>query len=149
MLGLNSSVSRLRGRDDQVPELVYEQRKITSGSVVDPGANYLRGHLAILFGLLMRDDPVNQRVLLSALTGSNNRMILDSLVDQAREFVTFYADLTSRMAVVVAAVEDEEDKEPLSSPQHSVEKMVRDGKGESVARDIVLFLESLRDSART
>jgi hypothetical protein len=126
--------------------LVYEQRKFSLGSVVDPGANYLRGHLAILFGLLMRDDPINQTVLLSAFAGSDNRVILDSLVDQAREFVTFYADLTSRMAVAVAAVEEEENSEPLSDPQHSVERMVRDGKGESVARDIVSFLESLRDS---
>jgi hypothetical protein len=127
---------------------VYEQRKVSSAPVVDPGANYLHGHLAILFGLLMRDDSVNQTILLYALSGSDNRVILDSLVDQAREFVVFYADLTSRMAVAVAAVEDQEEENsaPLSDPQHSVERMVRDGKGESVARDIVTFLESLRDS---
>jgi len=96
----------------------------------------------------MRDDSVNQTILLYALSGSDNRVILDSLVDQAREFVVFYADLTSRMAVAVAAVEDQEEENsaPLSDPQHSVERMVRDGKGESVARDIVTFLESLRDS---
>lgn len=119
--------------------LVYEQRKIITGSISDLGTNYLLGQLSILFGLLMRDDPVNQRTILSALTGSDSRAILDSLVDQAREFVTFYTDLSSRMAVAVAAVR-------LFSPQHSVERMVRDGKGESIARNIVSFLESLRDS---
>lgn len=134
--------------------LVYiQQGKATSDleNVVDPGADFLRGHLAVLFGLLMCHNPANQTILLAALPGTSHRSKLATLVDQALDFVTFYAELTGRL-VTAAATEDGKENEgfdvmaiPPQRQDYSVKRIVRDGKGEDVAHSVILFLETLRD----
>lgn len=77
---------------------------------------FLRGHLAVLFGLLMRRNPANQDYLLNALAGASSRATLVTLVEQAREFVAFYDALRGETE--------------------------REGR---VAKDVVAFLQELRD----
>jgi hypothetical protein len=79
---------------------------------------FLRGHLAVLFGLLMRGNPDNQEHILQSLSRSNQT--LEQLAEQAREFVSLYNALSGGM---------EEATE------------------ERTARDVVVFLEQLRDSS--
>ncbi|GLB41610.1 putative wings apart-like protein regulation of heterochromatin [Lyophyllum shimeji] len=82
----------------------------------DPAdALFLRGHLAVLFGLLIRGCPENQTYILDALGGAR---AVGRLVEHASEFVAFYAALGGGSAAAEA-----------------------DGK---VARDVVAFLEGLR-----
>ncbi|KII91108.1 hypothetical protein PLICRDRAFT_122892 [Plicaturopsis crispa FD-325 SS-3] len=116
----------------------------------DAGANFLRGHIAVLFGLLMRGCPANQRVLLDALPGRSNRDKLSALADQASEFVAFYAQLTVQLAAAKGTeVHDESDAYIPSDGDRGIEQNVRDGKGEVVARDVVDFLRNLHDHDMT
>ncbi|KAF8075171.1 hypothetical protein FPV67DRAFT_1620063 [Lyophyllum atratum] len=78
-------------------------------------ALFLRGHLAVLFGLLIRGSPENQTYILDALDGA---AAAGRLVEHAREFVAFYAALGGEGAAAEA-----------------------EGK---VGRDVVAFLEGLR-----
>lgn len=91
---------------------------------------FLRGHLAVLLGLLMRGNPTNQAYILAALgvSAASNRVALARLVEQAREFVAFYAALGGAGNRVDGSADE------------------RDGR---VARDVVQFLAELRDTART
>ncbi|KAF8075174.1 hypothetical protein FPV67DRAFT_1665903 [Lyophyllum atratum] len=78
-------------------------------------ALFLRGHLPIFFGLLIRGSPENQAYILDALDGA---AAAERLVEHAREFVAFYAALGGEGAAAEA-----------------------EGK---VGRDVVAFLEGLR-----
>ncbi|KAF9525938.1 hypothetical protein CPB83DRAFT_885229 [Crepidotus variabilis] len=112
---------------------------------VEAESSFLRGHLAVLFGLLMIDNPDNQSTILSVLptispnglvippnkrkpaaTAQDNRIKLSRLVDQARDFVVFYTVINRKFGG-----EGEVDKEKESR----------------VAKEVVLFLESLRDQS--
>ncbi|KAF9006201.1 hypothetical protein BDQ17DRAFT_1352946 [Cyathus striatus] len=89
-----------------VSEYASPQPEISPGEV---DAAYLRGHLSILFGLLMRSSKQNQVAVLSALPRlldditPNSRQIretedrakLNMLIDQARDFVGMYAVLSA------------------------------------------------------
>ena len=100
-------------------------------------ASFLRGHLAVLFGLLMMDNTENQTAILQALPSNisvapstsaktkairiSERSKLSQLVDQAKDFVAFYTVVSNRLG---------------------------DGEKESkVAKDVVNFLMRQRDSA--
>ncbi|KAG5653614.1 hypothetical protein H0H81_011986 [Sphagnurus paluster] len=92
---------------------------------VDPAdALFLRGHLAVLFGLLIRGCEANQEHILDALGGAR---ALRALVEQAREFVAFYAALGEGAGVSASA---------------SGVGGTEDGQ---VAQDVVCFLEGLVD----
>ena len=98
-------------------------------------ASFLRGHLAVLFGLLMVGSPANQAMVLAALpsASSSNHVNgkkerekyakhakLARLVEQAKDFAVFYTVISSHIG----------------------------GEKESkVAREVVKFLEAQRDSA--
>lgn len=101
-------------------------------------ASFLRGHLAVLFGLLMVGSPENQAMVLAALpsasppTPSSNymngkkerekyakRAKLSRLVEQAKDFAVFYTVISNHVG----------------------------GEKESkVAREVVKFLEAQRDA---
>ncbi len=55
----------------------------------------LLGHLAVLFGLLMRDNGANEDIIISSLPsrGESRKSKLERLVEQARELVSFDAAL--------------------------------------------------------
>lgn len=105
-----------------------------SESELDP---VVRGHIAVVFGLLMQDIPENQRILLSALPGNSDRQKLDALAENAREFVLFYVEFTKRVSAVTV---DESTDEVLE-----VSRTTRDTNGATIAKGIVVFFEKLRD----
>ncbi|KAF8809523.1 hypothetical protein BYT27DRAFT_7094210 [Phlegmacium glaucopus] len=103
-------------------------------ALIEADASFLRGHLAVLFGLLMSDSPENQSAILESLplptsatssrvqkNKTDNKVKLSRLAEQARDFVAFYAAVS----------------------RHSEE-----GEKESkVAKSVVRFLEKQRDAA--
>jgi hypothetical protein len=106
-------------------------------------ASFLRGHLAVLFGLLMRGNAVNQVYILNALgdvrvsvsrgerAKEGLRSGLERLIEQAREFAAFYALLSAS-----------------GRGGQDGEAEAQEMKESKVARDIVLFLENLRGEVK-
>ncbi|KAF5318400.1 hypothetical protein D9611_013911 [Ephemerocybe angulata] len=90
---------------------------------IDADASFLRGHLGVLFGLCMQGSAANQTALLELLPGSQRKIKLNRLVEQARQFVAFFA--------VVAA-------DGQGVPRESSSR---------VGTEIVRFLEELRDGS--
>jgi len=99
-------------------------------------ASFLRGHLAVLFGLLMVGSPTNKAMVLAALPSASpssnhvngkrerekyaKRAKLARLVEQAKDFAVFYTVISNHIG----------------------------GEKESkVAREVVKFLEAQRDAA--
>lgn len=105
----------------------------------DPGTNIIRGHLAVLFGLLMRGSPTNQDVILDALPGTG----LKGLIQHAKEFVGLYAEFMTR--VTRGEKHDAGDAED-ESEEIVAQMPVGDGATQDVAQDIIKFLESLMDA---
>jgi len=103
----------------------------TTEALIEADASFLRGHLAVLFGLLMSESPENQSAILESLptpttsraqkNKANNKVKLSRLAEQARDFVAFYA--------VVNRHSEEGEKES------------------KVAKSVVRFLERQRDAA--
>jgi hypothetical protein len=94
----------------------------------------------------MRDNNANQKVLLAVLPGPSNRKKLASIAGQAREFVTFYAELAIRLSTAATAKDKDEDEDDAlasrSDDHNKVERMVGDGNG-NTAREVISFLEQL------
>ncbi|KAI0746859.1 hypothetical protein C8Q80DRAFT_1104533 [Daedaleopsis nitida] len=114
---------------------------LTSSNELDA---VVRGHMAVLFGLLMQRAPTNQHALLAALPGDTNRKKLGTLVQHAQDFTLFYVALTRKMAEAHARggdVEEDEDEEQSVHP--SARSIFRDSKGEAVAKSVIAFLQSL------
>ena len=123
---------------------VYLRYRKSEADEDDPGTHIVRGHLAVLFGLLMRECPANEAAVLAALPGTGRRVKLDALVRNAREFVGLYAEFMMRLSRGEEGSKEDGDEEN-DERRSSAERVVRDGAGDSVARDIVVFLEMLRD----
>jgi len=105
----------------------------------DPGTYIIRGHLAVLFGLLMRGAPASQDIILDVLPGAG----LKGLIRHAKEFVGLYAEFMARVARGEKHdAEDAEDNSEEDIPQIQV----KDGATQDVAQDIIIFLESLMDA---
>lgn len=105
----------------------------------DPGTCIIRGHLAVLFGLLMRGCPANQDIILDVLPGAG----LKGLIQHAREFVGLYAEFMARVARGERHdAEDANDNLEEDIPQIQV----KDGATQDVAQDVIIFLESLMDA---
>lgn len=112
----------------------------------------VRGHMAVLFGLIMDRAPANQRTLLDALPGHSDREKLGALLQHAQDFTLFYVTLTRKMAEARTRGEDEDaegmDLGSDSSAQASTTRtggVLRDSKGEAVAKGVILLLKKLRD----
>ncbi|KAH9479321.1 hypothetical protein JR316_0007911 [Psilocybe cubensis] len=70
-------------------------------------ASFLRGHLSVLFGLLMKENSENQSKILAALptptltTSKNVNMVkrakMSRLVEQAKDFAAFYTAVSSKL----------------------------------------------------
>lgn len=102
--------------------------------------------MAVLFGLLMQNNPRNQHLLISALPGESPRQRLDSLIENARDFTTFYLDFAKKVAE--SQTQDREDVEADEGASSvwgaNIGRVLRDTKGEAVAKDVITFLEDLR-----
>ena len=110
----------------------------------------VRGHMAVLFGLLMKGNTDVQRELLEKLPGPTNRKKLAGLVDNAREFTLFYVEFAKKASAAAEGldVEDDEDVDGVAHMEMDTRKVLRDTQGESVARDVLEFLTGLRDQTR-
>ncbi|KAF8887325.1 hypothetical protein BD779DRAFT_1527473 [Infundibulicybe gibba] len=87
------------------PSMDGEPDVDTAADDVDADAAFLRGHLAVLFGLLMRGSLANQRAILAALPSTpmnatpkdDQKQKLSQLTEQASLFVAFYTDISQNM----------------------------------------------------
>ncbi|RPD65599.1 hypothetical protein L226DRAFT_543211 [Lentinus tigrinus ALCF2SS1-7] len=108
----------------------------------------VRGHMAVLFGLLMERSPANQHTLLNALPGPDNRSKLAILLQHAQDFTLFYVALSRKMAEASREGDaDEEDEERILDQPSASGSVLRDTKGETVAKGVVAFLKRLRDDS--
>lgn len=98
--------------------------------------------MAVLFGLLMERSIENQQLILAALPGASNRDKLRSLVDNAREFLLFYVNFAKKIAEASQQVEDSEEDEQ-ERIEGGVQSVLRDVKGETVANNVIRYLEEL------
>lgn len=107
-------------------------------------ASFLRGHLAVMFGLLMRESPANQEHILGNLdgtgTGGSPRAKLNTLVEQARDFIVFYAALSLNPP--------DSDGSDASGNRGTDTDTARDRESK-IAEDVVVFLEELRDGVNS
>lgn len=141
---------------DCIAQLYIQQAKANADlNDIDPGADFLRGHLAVLLGLLMRNNKANQKVLLAAsLPGSSQHAKLAALADQAREFVTFYAELALKLSKAARGRSDDGDEgsddgdgdggdDGPSLENYNVDRIARDRNNGQVAQEVISFLETL------
>ena len=118
---------------------VAYSRLQSAGDHGDPTLDFLRGHLAMLFGLLMQENVANQMVLLKTLPGSSDSVKLHTLLCQAQEFLAVYAAFRSRLFATSTMRVDQNDMMP---------SITEDRKAESVARDVIVLLQTLCDRVR-
>jgi len=98
----------------------------------------IRGHLAVLFGLLMRGSSANQDIILDALPGAG----LKGLIRHAKEFVGLYSEFMAR----VARGEGDNTGDAENDSEAATQIQVRDGATQDVAQDVIRFLEDLMDA---
>jgi hypothetical protein len=117
--------------------LVYERQLLLEDD--GPGIHIIRGHFAVLFGLLMRGSTENQDVILNTLPGAG----LEGLIRHAKEFVGLYAEFMARVA-------RGGEKLDVSDTEEGEEEIIgqvptKDSATQDVAQDVIKFLESLMD----
>jgi hypothetical protein len=104
----------------------------------DPTLDFLCGHFAVLFGLLMQDNVANQMELLKGLPGISDSVKLSMLLCQAQEFLAVYAAFKSRLFASSMHQND------VSMGGHS-DTIAEDKRAESVTHHVILLLEVLCD----
>jgi hypothetical protein len=117
--------------------LVYESHLQLEDD--DPGTHIVRGHLAVLFGLLMRGSSANQDIILDALPGTGPK----GLIRHAKEFVELYSEFMARIARGDSHDAGDAESEQVAT---DVQIHVRDSATQDVAQDIIGFLESLMNT---
>jgi len=110
---------------------------------IDPGSGFLRGHLAVVFGLLMIDNPKNQTELLAVLPGPTKHDRLSDVVQQAAEFVGFYDRLTARLNVAEGQFEKADEETLVINPNSRMAVIASTQGNGNVAQEIVVFLRRL------
>lgn len=108
-----------------------------------PGVHIIRGHFAVLFGLLMRGSIGNQDVILNTLPGAG----LEGLIRHAKEFVGLYAEFMARVARGGEKhdVSDTGEGEGEGEEEFIGQVPTKDSATQDVAQDVIKFLESLMD----
>ena len=119
-----------------------------AGDHGDATLDFLRGHLAVLFGLLMQNNPTNQEELLKSLPGSSDSAKLHTLLGQAREFLAVYADFRSRLFATAGWCLSEEDVLFMSVVRH-VDHITEDRQAEKVAHDVIILLAALCETMKS
>ena len=104
----------------------------------------IRGHMAVLFGLLMEQATHNQRTLLAALPGTDDYEKVDMLLRHAKDFAAFYVVLARKLAEVETCG-DEEEEDPQILMQSRSGRMFRDSMGVAVTSEVINSLSNLRD----
>ncbi|KAI0694225.1 hypothetical protein BC835DRAFT_1274905 [Cytidiella melzeri] len=103
----------------------------------------VRGHIAILFGLLMQGHPRNQVILLRLLPGPSRRKKVESVMENAREFTLLYAEFVRKASNANHVEEDGDDTE---SRDEDVDAATHVSHGETVVKQVLAFLENLSQS---
>jgi len=130
-------------------------------------ANFLKGHLAVLLGLLSKDSSSFENIM-DLLPGDSRSSKLQSWIDSVTEFTSLYSELTARFAEAshLDMPEEEEDlndegnPSPFISPKsnhaaYSTNSLLRiqesqgEEKGIELARNILQILEQFRVSSST
>jgi len=114
--------------------LVYERHLELEDD--DPGIHIIRGHFAVLFGLLMRGSAENQTIILDTLPGAG----LEGLIRHAKEFVGLYAEFMARVARDGEGHNGDDTEEEIIA-----QVPTKDSATQDVAQDVIKFLESLMD----
>lgn len=84
--------------------------------------------------------------MLDALPGNSNKHKLRSLIDNAKEFTSFYADFARRVAESQNQSQDHEDTQlddDCEQDDPTLGRGHRGTKGETVAKGVITFLETL------
>jgi hypothetical protein len=115
--------------------LVYERHLQPDDD--DPGIHIIRGHFAVLFGLLMRGSAGNQNIILDTLPGAG----LEGLIRHAKEFVGLYAEFMAR----VARGGERQDVDDTDEEEITTQVQTKDSATQDVAQDVIKFLENLMD----
>ncbi|KAG8930465.1 hypothetical protein FRC02_004129 [Tulasnella sp. 418] len=89
---------------------LYNQQMERSKDANNEEAHFLRGHLALLLGLLLSHESIRAQ-LFSSLPGISDEERVDALVETIREFVSFYAEVAKKMKRLVAAEDGESELE--------------------------------------
>ncbi|KAF9269303.1 hypothetical protein L218DRAFT_994260 [Marasmius fiardii PR-910] len=119
-------------------------------------ASFLLGHLSVLFGLFMRDNLANQKIIIDALPtdisvpSSNRRLMrrakLDRMVENAKALVKFYATINQVANLDKEGEGDLEDEGKGTSGDARRELQLGDiTSGVNIAQGVVSFLEQMRD----
>ena len=101
--------------------------------------SFLRGFTAILLGLLVKDDPPNQSIVMSMLPGISSSSRIKSLITCCHTFLDLYDDT---MALPSSDA-------PHGTPEaalyedSSCHRMAWDRKGKQIAQSVIASLELL------
>jgi hypothetical protein len=106
-----------------------------------PECTFLRGYTAILLGLLMKDDPSNQTIVMSTLPGTSPSDRIGSLISHCHSFLDLYSDTMPFPS----------SDSPRATPEvvtHEAghHRVTRDKRGEEIARSVIVSLEMLCDT---
>ncbi|KAG6379770.1 hypothetical protein JVT61DRAFT_10307 [Boletus reticuloceps] len=107
-----------------------------------PERAFLRGYTAILLGLLMKDDPSNQTIVMSTLPGITSSDKIKSLISHCHSFLDLYND-------TIPLPSSNSPRATPEAPSHEVSGRHRatwDKQGEQIARSVIASLEILCDS---
>jgi hypothetical protein len=118
-----------QGSEVSIAEGGLNEEEAAEAQQAQADASFLRGHLAVLFGLLMKETEENVDTMLELLPrrGESTKIKLNRLVGQAKRFVSFFD--------VVQASQHHEDGIGLNDDEQNEKK---------VAQEVVAFLEQLR-----
>lgn len=110
--------------------------------------------MSILLGLLMQRRSRNQAALLDTLPGTSKREKLRELAEHARDFTSFYVDFANKVAESqqeqeVDGAEENEEVDTVGAAAQAelrggIGRALKDTKGETVAKDVIAFLDGLR-----
>ena len=136
---------RCRNRTNTLQCLISVYLRLREAN--DFGSNFVRGHLAILFGVMMENGDDNRTLLLASLPGSSPNTKLGDLAKEANDIALLYADVTWKLmqAHTQAEAVGCHDTDLVHDLQSRIKQTMRFSAGEGSTRKIVTFLESLRD----
>jgi hypothetical protein len=107
-----------------------------------PESSFLRGYLAVLLGLLIKDDTANQTLVLAKLLGRSPSDKIGLLVAQCRSFLDLYNGTAASLSA----------DSPRASPEFTDEATDQsrtpwDKRGEEIACSVITSLEMLCGSS--
>jgi len=112
----------------------------------NPTIDFVRGHLAVLLGLLMCRSDTNQLELLAVLPGISNADKVNNLINQIQEFIMVYSKFITQLATTTSRnndIGDIVDSDVIQWKDWGIAGMLRDRKSEHAAYDVISHLKGL------